>query len=130
VVGSYVAEANPIVRAPAGRSVVFHDIDPFVFVEDSAVIARFRVSPWSRGDQIEANPQTAMDIEIAEFIELRTPDMEWLYLPLPLRLRNIEILVQSIIGRFERDCTGFTRFKGLREESEIEKLEKTRGSPE
>lgn len=121
VVGAYVSESAPMVRSsrsPVG--VFFQDVDPYTFVEGEAVIARFLVEPFAPDDQVEANPNTALDVEILEIARQRPEDCEWLFFPLGKRLLLIESFVDAIVGRFERDCTGHTRSKFVAKETEID----------
>jgi len=113
IIGAYIVESDSIVRAP-GKNVVFEDIgERRIMLNGEAVIARFQVTPWAEGDKVEANPQVALDPEITEWA-MRKPDPTvWETFSFGERLRLIETLVQTIVGRFERDCTGWTRIKHL-----------------
>ena len=112
VVGGYISESSPVVYvSDPAASVFFEDVDPSAFVEDYAEVARFKVVPHTPENKVEANPNTALDIEIEEMVRERVPEMEWLYWPLRQRLFIIEAYVDAIIGRFENSCTGRTRSK-------------------
>jgi hypothetical protein len=120
VVGGYITESSPVVYAPKATGIFFEDVDPYVFFEGYAEIARFTVAPYEVGDVVEANPQTAIDIEIRELARLRPDNVTWLEWPIRFRFLIIEALVDAIIGRFEKDCTGSTRSKFLKENIDSE----------
>lgn len=113
IVGGYLAEANPIVHAKPGSVVTFDRMDDEIFVEDGTVIARFTVTPWQEGDEVEANPQMGIDIELKDFILGRPPEAEWLRMPIAQRLFLIETVIHSEVGRLEYDCLHRTRSKYL-----------------
>jgi hypothetical protein len=121
VVGAYISESTPLVSSSRGPvSVFFEDVEPYIFVERNAVIARFKVFPHLPHDQIEANPNTILDVEIMEMVRERPEEARWLFYPLPMRLIVLEMFVDAIIGRFERDCTGGTRSKAVADEPEVD----------
>jgi hypothetical protein len=111
VVGGYLAEANPIVHAKPGTAVMFERMDDEIFVEDGTVIARFTITPWAEGDEIEANPQMGIDIELKDFFLGRPPDTKWLRMSIKERLFLIETVIHSEVGRLEYDCIRRTRSK-------------------
>ncbi len=113
IVGGYLAERNPIVRVKAPAVVAFDPMDGEVFVEKDAVIASFTVTPWTQGDEVEANPQTGIDIELKDFFLGRPPDAGWLRRPIRDRLFLIESVVEGEIGRFEYDAVRRTRCRYL-----------------
>lgn len=121
VAGAYIAEAAPMVDAPNGAAVPFEEVEPVAFVEGDTVIARFQVVPFSAGDEVEANPNLALDVEIEEFARGRPDDAKWLWFRMSMRLLVIDSFVEATIGRFERDCIGWTRSKFVAEESNIER---------
>jgi hypothetical protein len=110
VVGGYITRSSPMVRSSRPVSVTFEDVDPFVFIDGEAEIARFEVTPYVLGDKIEANPNSSLDIEIAEFARQRPVGTdEWFTDPLHKRLRVLGTVVEAVIGQFELDCMGETR---------------------
>ncbi|MGK2852267.1 MAG: hypothetical protein ACSLFN_15350 [Candidatus Limnocylindrales bacterium] len=113
VVGGFLAEANPLVYGETGTVVTFDHMDNEVFVEDGTVIARFTISPWAEGDEVEANPQAGIDIELKDFFLGRPADAEWLRLPISRRLWLIETVIHSEVGRLEFDTMKRTRAKYL-----------------
>lgn len=119
VVGAYVADSSPMIRLDREGAVLFEDMDPYVFVQGEAEIARFEITPFTKGDNVEANPNTALDIEIMEIAQQRPAEAKWLFTPLNERLFIIEAFVDAIVGRFERSCTGYTRSKAVAKEPEI-----------
>jgi hypothetical protein len=115
VVGGYISEANIAVSAKPGSVVTFDPRPEKVFVNgsDSTVIASFTVAPWERGDEVDANPNAALDIEIEDFASGRPADAKWLYSTLKLRLFLIATVIDTEVGRFEFDTTRSTRSKYL-----------------
>jgi hypothetical protein len=116
VVGGFITEAKMHVRVDPGSTVEFDPVEaPGVFIdrEDGAVIARFTVSPWSAGDEIAANPDVAITIEIEDFAIGRPPDAHWLRWALDKRLWLLETVIHSEVGRLEFDAMGTTRAKYL-----------------
>ena len=120
VVGGYITESAPLIDAPHATAVLFEDVDPYVFVEDDTEIARFKVVPHTRYDKVEGNPQTAIDIEIREWARMRPTNLAWTKWTLRIRCLVVEAYVDAVIGRFERDCTGRTRAKYLRDDTDID----------
>lgn len=115
VVGGYVSESNPIVTVKAPAVVAFEPLGDEIFIEgiDGAEIARFTIAPWRGGDEVQANPQTSIDIELKDFAVGRPRSAEWLYQRLYTRLFLIESLIHTEVGRLEYDCTRSTRSKYL-----------------
>jgi hypothetical protein len=110
VLGGYVTRSAPVVRSSRPVSVTFDDVDPLVFVEGETEIARFHVTPFRLGDQIEANPNASLDIEIPEFARQRpVSGADWLADPLFKRLQSLITNVEGVIGIMELDCIGKTR---------------------
>ena len=99
---------------------MFEEVEPVTFVEGDTVIARFQVVPFARGDEVEANPNLALDVEIEELARGRPDDAKWLWFPMSKRLLVMDSFVDAIIGRFERDCLGLTQSKFVAEETDIE----------
>lgn len=120
VLGAYLAESTPMVRVINGAAVIFEKVGPVTFVEGDAVIARFQVRPFSPGDKVEANPNLALDVEIEEFARRRPADAGWLWFPMSKRLFVIDSFVDAVIGRFERDCIGWTRSKFVADETDLD----------
>jgi hypothetical protein len=118
VIGAYVAESAPEIYAPGATSIVFEAMPSDIFVEGDTELCRFRLDPYSPGDPVEANPQTGLDIEIAEMVRQRPAGADWLFWPLPRRLFLIETFVDALVGRFERSCTGWTRSKYVTDEAD------------
>lgn len=117
VMGSVVAEANPLVWAPDSTSILFEDRSdlPMPLVGRTE-LARFTVVPYNDGDQVTADPNCGIDPQIMEWAT-RNPDPEvWRQLNLGDRLFHIRQFVAAIVGRFERDCLGSTRFPYLNPE--------------
>ena len=56
VLGAYVSEVAPEVRAPEGAAVLFEEVAPVTFVEGDVVVARFVVAPFASGDEVETIP--------------------------------------------------------------------------
>ncbi|PZR61811.1 MAG: hypothetical protein DLM71_07800 [Chloroflexi bacterium] len=128
VVGAYLAEATSMIWAPKADAILIEDQPPFAFIEREAVVARFQIMPFTPGDEVQANGNVALDVEIAEFVQRRPEGAKWLWMPLGRRLRMMELTcVEGIVARFERDCLGWTRFKGLLDESAIEPAEGVKG---
>jgi hypothetical protein len=115
VVGAYVAESDPLVRAPAASSIAITNLSAEgpIFVDGDGEIARIQIAPWAEGDDVEANAQTALDPELREWTERKPAPEFWERLTFGERLRFFELFVKAIIGRFERDCTGWTRVDEL-----------------
>ena len=116
VVGGYVSESSPAVRVKAPSVVVFDPPEREVFVDsnDGGVIASFTVTPWQPGDDVEANPNAALEVEIKDFALGRTKGKAtWLRLPMAVRLFLIESVIHTEVGRLEYDCTRRTRAKFL-----------------
>jgi hypothetical protein len=90
VLGAWVVEAKIAVEAPPGAMVVFEHLDPRGFVRESATVARFKVTPYSAGDRVHANPNAALDFEVEEFLS-RPHDISWLRSPMAHRLMIIEM---------------------------------------
>lgn len=105
VVGAAVAEANPVVHAPNSTAVFFEDVDPRVYLEESAVLARFKVTPYRPGDKVEANPQAGIDMEIEGF----PGDGPVRDLDINTRLRIIAANVRVIVESIEKETTGRDR---------------------
>lgn len=108
VVGAYITEAEPEIYAPKATLTLYEGVDVPVLLNRKEVVARFEVFPYAPGDQIEANPQAAIDAEITEFTR-RRGDVEWLHLPLGQRLSDMDMFIEAIVARLEYDCTGHTR---------------------
>lgn len=113
VVGGYLAESDPLVHVKPGSVVSFDRRDEEVFVENGTVRASFTVSPWASGDEVEANPQAGIDIELKDFFLGRPPHATWLRMPIAERLFLIESVVEAEIGRFEYDVMRRTRCRYL-----------------
>lgn len=109
-----------MVSAPQGTAAFFEEVEPITFVEGDAVIARFQIVPAVPRDEVEANPNLALDIEIAEFAFRRPKGAKWLWLPLGNRLLGMDAFIEATIGRFERDCVGFTRSKYVADEIDLD----------
>jgi hypothetical protein len=75
--------------------------------------------PFAEGDKVEANPNLALDIEIEEFARQRPADAKWLWFPMSKRLLVMDSFVDALIGRFERDCLGWTRSKFVARGTEV-----------
>jgi hypothetical protein len=121
VVGAYIAESTPMVYLSRPGAVFFEDVNAQVLVEGDTEIARFLVDPFTPGDKIEANPYTALGIEIAEMARGRPEEATWLFAPIARRFTIfVEPFIDAIIGRFEKDCLGSTRSKYLRQDFEID----------
>ncbi len=123
VVGMTQAETAPMVwvkNATHDVALLFEDSPVGQFVEGEAVVARFKIVPYSPDYKIEANPNTHFDVEIGEMASERPAEATYLFMPLSQRLLLISTMVGGYIGRFERDCLGYTRAKFLRDEAEIE----------
>lgn len=104
VMTAYMAELNPIVRAPEGCTVEFEPGDR-VIVDDEAEVARFTVSPWQEDWEIKANPQAGIDPEIAEWAE----SPFWRKISYNERLLMLRVAVLTIVVPLEYDCTGSSR---------------------
>jgi hypothetical protein len=115
VVGGYVSESRPTVIVKAPCVVEFDDFDRHAFVDNyGAVIASFTVTPWQRGDHVEANPNATLDIELKDFALGRPRDEPtWLRLRMDVRLFLIESVIHTEVGRLEYDCMKRTRAKFL-----------------
>lgn len=116
VIGAYVSESTPTVRVKAPVVVTFDEIDRHVFVDsyDGGAIASFTIAPWQEGDEVEANPNAALDIDLEDFALGRPRDKPtWLRLPMEIRLFLIESVIHTEVGRLEYDCTRRTRAKFL-----------------
>lgn len=115
VVGAYVSESSPVVRLTKPGVVEFDEMPEEIFVdgEDGAVIASFTVAPWTIGDDVEANPNTALDVELKDFALGRPSGKTWLRMPMDVRLFLIESVIHSEVGRLEFDCIKRTRAKYL-----------------
>jgi hypothetical protein len=111
VVGGYVVESNPLVRVKPPAVVAFERMPEEIFVEDDTVIARFTVSPWAEGDEVQANPNTSIDVELKDFAVGRPREATWLYERMDKRLWIMETVIHSEVGRLEYDCVGHTRAK-------------------
>ena len=120
VLGAYVSEVAPEVRAPEGAAVLFEEVAPVTFVEGDVVVARFVVAPFASGDEVEANPNLALDVEVEEIARGRPDDARWLWFPMSKRLLVVNSFVGAVIGRFERDCLGWTRSKFVAVEGDTE----------
>ena len=119
VLGAYISEVAPMVSIPDGATVTFEEVEPVTFVEGDAVVARFQVTPLLPKDQVEANPNLALDVEIEEFARRRPASAGWLWFRMAKRLLVMDSFIDAVIGRLERDCTGWTRSKFVADESEI-----------
>ena len=115
VVGAYVSESSPVVELSAPAIVEFDEPrgDIFVDSDDGAVIAGFTITPWKVGDDVKANPYTALDIELKDFAMGRPTGKTWLRMPMTTRLFLIESVIHSEVGRLEFDCIHQTRAKYL-----------------
>jgi hypothetical protein len=113
VVGAYVAESNPIVSVKAPAIVTFDPLDEETFVDGDAVLASFTVSPWQDGDDVRANPQAELQLELKDFVLGRPAEAKWLFMPLRSRLLMIESVVDTEVGRLEYDCVRSTRSRFL-----------------
>lgn len=115
VVGAYVSESSPMVEVKAPAVVMFEEpgADTFIEGDDRAVIATFTVTPWQSGDYVQANPNTALEVELKDFALGRPTGKTWLRMPMRMRLFLIESVIHSEVGRLEYDCLGSTRSKYL-----------------
>jgi hypothetical protein len=129
LLGAWLLEANIAVDAPAASRVVFEHLDPRGFVRDSAVVGRFRITPYSPGDSVRANPNASLDFEIEQFVS-RSETVGWLRLPMARRLAMIEVsTVSPTIAALEFVSAGHVRtgeavtsnemVKGLAERSDF-----------
>jgi hypothetical protein len=53
------------------------------------------------GDVVDANPHTAIDVELKDFADGRPRDAKWLYLPMAERLFLLDTVIHSEVGRLE-----------------------------
>lgn len=90
LLGAWVVQAKIEVDAPPGAVVVFEHADPRGFVRDASTVARFRVSPYTPGDRVHANPNADLDFEVEEFVT-RPETIAWLRAPMAQRLMVIEV---------------------------------------
>jgi hypothetical protein len=120
VVGAYVSESTPVVRVPAPSAVLFEDVDPYVTIDYEAEIARFQIVPPCPRDQVNANPQTALEPDIADMARERPERDSWLYMPLTKRLFFIEGYVDATVGYFEFDAYGWTRSKFFEKPTDVD----------
>ena len=63
LLGAWLVEAKIEIKAPPGAAVVFENLDPRGFIRDARTVARFRVSPYSRNQKVQADPDAALDFE-------------------------------------------------------------------
>lgn len=115
VVGAHVSESSPTVRVKAPAAVMFDEMDREIFVDSEygAVIASFTVAPWKPGDDVEANPNATLEVDIQDFVLGRPQSATWLRLPMSMRLFLIESVIHTEVGRLEYDCIRRTRAKFL-----------------
>jgi hypothetical protein len=111
-VGAWVAQTRPAVNAPAAKTVTWDRVVQSELIEGPTVLVEFTVHPYAEGDTVEANPDTILDLEFAEFAALRESSA-WVPLPLNQRLYVMESVVRTSVGLLERDCTGYTRVNNL-----------------
>jgi hypothetical protein len=109
VVGGYASERKPGVLVRTGVTIDWDQMGENIFVEDGAVTASFTVTPWAPGDEVEANPQTSISVDLKDFTTGDKRPADWLYAEMPLRLRLIESVIHSEVGRLEYDCVRRTR---------------------
>ncbi len=104
VMAAYMSEMRPIVGVPEGCAVDM-TFGERVIINDEAQIARFTVRPWREGWEVEANPQTGLDPEIAEWAE----SPFWRRIDYNQRLRMVQLVVETTLVTLEYDCVGHSR---------------------
>jgi len=102
---SYMAEMHPMIKAPRGCTATLQFGERVIGANGEAQIARIKVTPWREGWQIEANPRTGIDPEIAEW----AISPFWARIPYNQRLDIIAVFVETTIVAFEYDCIGSSR---------------------
>jgi hypothetical protein len=101
---AYLATIDPVLETPAGSSATLQWGQRTL--QDGFVdVARFVVSPWSRGMKVQVNPRLGIDPEIEAWSE---SDF-WKRINYSKRFRMIQVLVSAEIATYEFDCTGGSR---------------------
>ena len=105
VVTAYMAEMSPIIGVPEGCTAEL-EFGERVIVDYQAQIAHFTVTPWRDGWEVDVNPRTGIDPEIAEW----AASPFWQRLDYNKRLRMLELLTQTaVVAPLEYSCLGYSR---------------------
>lgn len=97
----YLAVLEPALMAPQYCTVTLQWGER-VISDGYADAARFVVSPWREGMQVEVNPRMGIDPAIEEW----SSSPFWPRIPFPERLRMLQIFVSAEIAVYEYDSTG------------------------
>ncbi len=129
VITTYAAEMNPQVEITGANddTVVEFTVGHRVVVDRETEIARFTVTPWNDDWEVEVNPQTGLDPEIADW----TGGAFWRNITYNNRLRILDTLPLSIVATLEYDCLGRSReaeflTEGFRAECDARREERKR----
>jgi hypothetical protein len=101
---AYISELDPALALPAGHRATMQ-LGERVIADGYAEVARFVVTPWHRGLEVEVNPRIGLDPDIEEW----TASRFWRRIPFPDRLHMLELFVGAEIAAYEYDCTGQSR---------------------
>lgn len=104
VMTSYISELSPIVEVPDGCNVSL-GFGERVIVDHQAEVARFTVTPWQDGCEVNANPQAGIDPEVMEWAD----SPFWRRIDYNERLLMLRVAVESVVIPLEYDCTGYSR---------------------
>jgi hypothetical protein len=66
VVGSWASNAKPKVSLPAGTSLAYMTLHDSGFLEDKGQIASFKITGYTRGMNVQGNPDLTIDIAVNE----------------------------------------------------------------
>ena len=111
---AYVADLNPVVGVPEQCTVEFGEMRKRCVLDGEAEIGDFTVSPWQDGWEVEVNPRTGLDPELADW---RHASPFWRDIPYNDRLRMIQLVVETTVAVLEYECTGWSRRKDFLSEA-------------
>jgi hypothetical protein len=66
VVGGFLLRGGMLLEAPEGAAIKTTDVRKNVVIDEDAVIALFRVDPWTPGQEVQMYPDLVLEVEIAE----------------------------------------------------------------
>jgi hypothetical protein len=104
IVTSYLSEISPVIAVPEGCTTTLQWGNRVLY-DGKADVARIVVVPWQDGFEVQANPRTGIDPEIAEW----ATSPFWSRIPYPKRLTMMQVFVSTEIATYEYDCTGSGR---------------------
>jgi hypothetical protein len=97
VIGSWASARNPQVRGlPPGCSIEWTTTTDHGLLEHESEVARFKISGWQRGMNIEANPNVDIDVTVEDVAPPRD-DTD----TLSERTRMWLVVVDTVIESFE-----------------------------